>query len=184
MCYLYYKTTYNENNLTERDSLCTALGHEVSEQVAGGVDIRVLEDVVLDSALEVAVLANHAQVEKCDAEVGSLVACGVTERHTDATRHRTSKLSGCDSADVQSIHCAVIVELVVVDAHNLVLENLANLRVGCDKTLCRNGEEQLDELGRELVRDSNATHIIVDGDGECCVQEELANLRELVAKGS
>ncbi len=161
----------------------TALGHEVLEQVVGAVDIRVLEDVVLDGATEIAVLANCTHVEESYAEMGCLAASGVAERHSDAERHRTSQLRCSDCADVQSIHGAEVVELVVMNALNLVLENLADLRVCCNEPLCRNGEEQLDELTGELVRDTNAMHIIVNGDGECCVQEELANLGQLVAKG-
>ena len=87
-----------------RMRLRASVGNEVLEQVVGVVVSSVLLNVHLDDAFEIAAPANHSQVKKGDAEMGCLVACCIAIRDTNATNHRTSKLSGGDGVDVLAIH--------------------------------------------------------------------------------
>lgn len=180
--WLYYKTTHNENDLMVKPlmgyglSLRSTLGNEVLEQVAGTIESRELVDVLLDDTLKVAVLADLSQVKEGDAEVICLLARGFMKRHPDATRHCTSKLSCSNGVGIQAIHCAVAHKVGVVDAVNVVQENLANLGVGRDKSLRRKGEAQLEELEHETVT------VIDDGNVEGCIKEQLENRCKLVVK--
>ncbi len=130
--------------------LSSPVGDEVCEQVVGAVDVRELVDVRLDDVLEIAVLVDHSQVEKGDTEVGCLVACCITIRDTNATNHRTSKLSGGDSVDVLAINGTVLRQVVVVDTIDLVQQDLLNAGVCLDKPLDSHGEAELDEVELQL----------------------------------